>query len=83
MRPSEASCLDAAWREKVRKGLKLLEEDTWVARNDAHYDAKVLVAFHPYGTGSLLSEQNSGRIQELAKSRLTLVDSQFRRSPHY
>ena len=83
MRPAQTPALNEDWREKMRKGLQLLQEETWVARNDAHYDAKVLVAFHPYGTGSLLSELGSGQPQALARNRLTLIDSQFRRSPHY
>ena len=51
--------------------------------NDPHYNAKLWTHLHPYGTGSLLSEVGSGGVQHLARNRLTLIQSSFRRSPLY
>ena len=41
--------------------------------NDYHYDAKVFVAAHPYGTGSELSEVGSGSPQAHARNRSTSI----------
>ncbi|MDP6676562.1 MAG: hypothetical protein QGI29_03260 [Pirellulales bacterium] len=70
-------------RQNLQDGTALLGEHTWVAPNHPHYDAKVFVAFHPYGTGSLLSEAGSGGTQALARNRLLSMESQFRRSALY
>ena len=45
--------------------------------NDYHYDAKVFVAAHPYGTGSELSEVGAGSPQAHARNRSTSIQSFF------
>jgi hypothetical protein len=50
---------------------------------DPHYDAKAFPAAFPYGTGSLLSEAGSGGTQRHTQSRLTSLQSYFRRSALY
>ena len=51
-----------------------------MAANDPHYDAKLFVAAHPHGTGSVLSEPYSGSPKQHAKNRCTLIQSWFRRT---
>ena len=51
--------------------------------NDYHYDAKVFVAAHPYGTGSELSEAGSGSPQAHSRNRPTSIQSFFRRTPRW
>ncbi len=46
-----------------------------------HYDAKVWPASHPHGTGSVLSETQSGSPKAHARNRATLIQSWFRRTP--
>ena len=72
--------LGQTWREDLASGAKFLAEETWVPANDPHYDAKCWPVSHPYGTGSLLSEYGSGGTQRLARNRLALPQSWFRRS---
>ena len=76
----DAETLGDKWRQDIAAGAKHLLEETWVPANDPHYDAKCWPCVHPYGTGSLLSEQGSGGTQRHARNRLTLVQSWFRRS---
>lgn len=54
-----------------------------VDRCVAPEDAKCWPCVHPYGTGSLLSEQGSGGTQRLARNRLMLVQSWFRRNAEW
>ncbi len=72
--------LDETWRQDLAAGAAHLAEETWVAANEPHYDAKVFPHMHPYGTGSLLAESGSGGTQRHARNRLTLIQSWFRRS---
>eukprot|EP00973_Karenia_brevis_P073327 10187404-Karenia_brevis.AAC.1 len=72
--------LNETWQKDISKGAAHLREETWVTVNDPHYDAKVFVHMHPYGTGSLLAEPGSGGTQRHARNRLTLIQSWFRRS---
>jgi hypothetical protein len=48
--------------------------------SEPHMDAKLWPVVHPYGTGSLLSEQGSGLPHKHAKNRLLLIQSWFRKS---
>lgn len=88
-RRSQGVCTDscpqlgAAWREDLTSGAKFVAEETWVPANDPHYDAKCWPVSHPYGSGSLLSEQGSGGTQKLARNRLALPQSWFRRTSSY
>ena len=59
-------------------GAKYVMEETWVKAHDPHYDAKLFVAAHPHGTGSVLSEPYSGSPKQHAKNRCTLIQSWFR-----
>ena len=43
------------WRSGLKAGAKQLQQ-LEVKANDPHYDAKLFVCAHPYGTGSLHSE---------------------------
>ena len=72
--------LDESWQENIAAGAAFLREETWVAANEPHYDAKTFVHMHPYGTGSVLAECGSGGVQRHARNRLTLIQSWFRRS---
>ena len=47
---------------------------------DAHLDAKLFPHVHPFGTGSLRSEEGAGGMQQYAKSRLLSLEHTFRRS---
>ena len=75
--------LDESWRHDLSNGARYLLEETWVKANEPHYDAKCWPCKHPYGTGSLLSEQGSGGPQHYARNRLCSIDSCFRRDPEY
>ena len=44
-----------AWRSGLRAGAQQLQ-DLHVKASDPHYDAKLFVCAHPYGTGSLHCE---------------------------
>ena len=50
---------------------------------EPHYDAKVFPHVHPYGTGSLLSEEGSGAITRLVRNRACAMQSWFRRSAQW
>ncbi len=80
----EISTSDAAlgegWREQVASGSQYVIEETWVKANDSHYDAKVWPAFHPHGTGSVLSEPGSGSLKAHARNRAATIFSWFRRA---
>ena len=44
-----------SWRSGLRAGARQLQ-DLHVKASDPHYDAKLFVCVHPYGTGSLHCE---------------------------
>eukprot|EP00973_Karenia_brevis_P001467 199097-Karenia_brevis.AAC.1 len=72
--------LNETWQKSISTGAAHLRDETWVTVNEPHYDAKVFVHVHPYGTGSLLAEPGAGGPQRHARNRLTLIQSWFRRS---
>ena len=68
-----------AWAGSLRRGAQQLE-DLHIKAGDAHYEAKLFPAFHPYGTGSLRSEFNSGGHQKVVRCRGLALEKCFRRS---
>ena len=60
--------LGEGWRQDMATGAKYVMEETWVKANDPHYDAKLFVAAHPHGTGSVLSEPYAGSPKQHAKT---------------
>jgi hypothetical protein len=89
--PSSASIftedLGEQWLKESRAGAEIIQNETWVKANDLHFDAKCWPCVHPHGTGSLESEKaayhpqsRASRIQSLARNRLALPQSWFRRS---
>ncbi len=77
---SECEVLGSEWRRDLASGAKAVVEHTWVDPGDAHFDAKAHPVSHPYGTGSAYSQFGSGGLSGVARNRLGLVQSWFRRS---
>ena len=46
----EAPDLTEQWKEDLVTGANVVMEETFVPANDPHYDAKLWVRAHPYGT---------------------------------
>ena len=61
--------------------LRDLAETGKVSLGDWHLDAKMFPHLHPFGTGSLRSEDDGCSMSEYVKSRLLLLQHEFRRSP--
>ena len=78
--PANDPALGADWRRDIQAGARHLREETYVRFSEPHMDAKLWPVVHPYGTGSLLSEQGSGLPHKHAKNRLLLIQSWFRKS---
>ena len=74
---------DESWHNDIQAGTKHILCNTWVAADDCHIDAKLFVAFHPYGTGSLQSEGSSCGLHRLVKTRLYAMQNCFRASSTY
>ena len=74
---------DESWRNDITAGTKHIMKNAWVAADDPHIDAKLFVPWHPYGTGSYLSESTSCGLHRLAKSRLMALQRCFRASSSY
>ena len=72
--------LDDKCRDDLAVGARYLLEETWVKANDPHYDAKCWPCVHPYGSGSLRSQEGSSGIAAYVRNRLVLVQSWFRKS---
>ena len=72
--------LGESWRGEISAGAKHVIQETWVKANDPHFDAKVWPAFHPHGTGSVLSEPGSGSLKAHARNRAASIQSWFRRT---
>ena len=78
--PANDPALGPEWRRDIQAGAQHLREETYVRFSEPHMDAKLWPVVHPYGTGSLLSEQGSGLPHKHAKNRLLLIQSWFRKS---
>ena len=72
--------LPQAWASEVRDAAQVLQRTVRITLGDRHLDAKLFVHLHPFGTGSLRSEEGSGGIQMYAQNRLLSLESAFRRS---
>ena len=70
---------DDEWRRDMAEGAQRLQ-DCYLSACDPHLDAKVFPAVHPHGSGSVFSEPGSGAPGRYAKSRLSSIQSFFRRS---
>ena len=57
--PANDPALGPGWRRDIQAGARHLREETYVRFSEPHMDAKLFPVVHPYGTGSLLSEQGS------------------------
>ena len=79
----EVESFDDSWKNDIVAGTKHIIKNAWVAADDAHMDAKIVVGFHPHGTGSHLSEGSGCGLQRLVKSRLMATQGCFRDSANY
>ena len=61
--------------------MRQLSETGKVSLGDWHLDAKMFPHLHPFGTGSLRSEDDGCSMSEYIKNRLLLLRHEFRRSP--
>ena len=66
--------------QALQSTAKALRSQAKVTLGDPHLDAKLFPHLHPYGTGSLRSEEGAGGIQQYAKSRLLSLDHAFRKT---
>jgi hypothetical protein len=76
----ETQELDEQCKKALATGARYLLEETWVKANDPHYDAKCWPCVHPYGSGSLRSQEGCCGIAAYVRNRLVLVQSWFRKS---
>ena len=78
---SEAQPVDAELRDGVQEAASNVTQQAYVKLNDPHLDAKVFPHLHPWGSGSLYSQDGSGGLLHLARSRLLSIESGFRKDP--
>ena len=76
----ETQDLDEQCKQDLATGARYLLEETWVKANDPHYDAKCWPCVHPYGSGSLHSQDGNCGIVAYVRNRLVLMQSWFRKS---
>ena len=69
-----------AGTDEVASAAKRVRDVSYVKLGDVHLDAKLFPHLHPYGAGSLRSEEGSGGLKRYAKSRLCALDNGFRHS---
>ena len=67
-------------RQQVATTAERFRQDARVTLSDPHLDAKLFPHLHPWGSGSLRSEDGAGGIQQFAKNRLLSLDPAFRNS---
>ena len=65
-------------RQEVATVAESFRKEARVTLSDPHLDAKLFPHLHPWGSGSLHSEDGSGGIQQFAKNRLLSLDPSFR-----
>ena len=75
--------LDDQWRANLRQGVQHIQAGTYVTACDPHYDAKLFVHAHNYGTGSLNSEPGGCTMKRLCRNRAFALQSVFRRSTEW
>ena len=78
---NEAQPIDADLRKGVQETASKLSQQAYVKLNDPHLDAKVFPHLHPWGSGSLYSQDGSGGLLHMARSRLLSIESGFRKDP--
>jgi len=77
----EASApLDPALCSDVSDAAQNLRSTAHAKLSDPHLDAKVFPHLHPWGSGSLYSQDGSGGMHHLARARLLSLDPAFRTS---
>ena len=73
--------LEATLCKDVTTTAQDLRSSNRVTLGDPHLDAKVFPHLHPWGSGSLYSENGSGGVQHLARARLLSLQDDFRSNP--
>ena len=74
---------DEKWKHDISKGAEHILQTTYITASDCHLDAKLWPSMHPYGTGSLWAEVQSGGTHRLVKNRLLCIQSSFRMNNLY
>ena len=74
---------DEKWKHDMTKGAEHVLQTTYITASDCHLDAKLWPVMHPYGTGSLWAEIQSGGMHRLIKNRLLCIQNCFRMNNLY